>query len=84
MTRSGQESGVMKTFPFSELLLILFTCFYTQATAFGIPITSSKGKTVEFAGVKSASPAGLEVQVKKGGALLRSLQRHWRCLKSYA
>ncbi len=70
MSRSGQESGVMKISPFYALLLIFFTCFYAQAPAFGIPITSSKGKTVEFAGVKSASPDGLEVQVKKGGATM--------------
>ncbi len=53
----------------SALLLILFVGFAVP-TASGIPITSSKGKTVDFAGVKSASPAGLEVQFKKDGPLM--------------
>ena len=66
----GKNHAVMKTLPFTFLLLILFTGFIAPSTVLGIPITSSKGKTVEFAGVKSASPAGLEVQVKKGGPIL--------------
>lgn len=57
----------MKILPFPSLLLILFLGFSVSPLAFGVPITSSKGKTVDFAGVKSASPAGLEVQVKKEG-----------------
>ncbi|MFK5924058.1 MAG: hypothetical protein QM496_17920 [Verrucomicrobiota bacterium] len=51
-------------------LLMLLLVFLLPPMASGIPITSSKGKTVDFAGVKSASPAGLEVQVKKGGPVV--------------
>lgn len=66
-----QNDTLMKILPYSVLLVILLTgLFGSSPTAFGLPITSSKGKTVDFAGVKSASPAGLEVQVKSGGPTL--------------
>ena len=60
----------MKTFPFPALLLILCMGLFVAPSVYGLPITSSKGKTVDFSGVKSASPAGLEVQVKKDGPTL--------------
>lgn len=56
---------MMKKFSTSLIVAICCTVFLGPPLAWGIPITSSKGKTVDFAGVKSASPAGLEVQVTK-------------------
>jgi len=58
----------MKLLPYILLLLSVF--IFVPFSASAIPITSSKGKTVDFAGVKSASPAGLEVQVKKDGPIV--------------
>lgn len=62
-----QNHRDMRTLSFPILLLVLLLGFIVLPPAIGIPITSSKGKTVDFSGVKSASPAGLEVQVKKDG-----------------
>jgi predicted esterase len=60
----------MRTPSIPFLPLILLIGLFVSPAAFGIPITSSQGKTVDFVGVKSASPAGLEVQVKAGGPTL--------------
>lgn len=49
--------------------LVLF-CFFCSSEAFGVPLKGSNGTTVDFFGIKSASPAGLRVQVADGGALL--------------
>ncbi len=62
----GHNQILMKTWSLLMLLLVLLL----PSMASGIPITSSKGKTVDFAGVKSASPAGLEVRVKKDGPIV--------------
>lgn len=56
---------MMKIFPVSMMAVVCCAIFFVSPSACGIPITSSNGKTVDFAGVKSASPAGLEVQVTK-------------------
>ncbi|MCF6313887.1 MAG: hypothetical protein L3J39_15685 [Verrucomicrobiales bacterium] len=61
----------MKTFPrLASISFVLLFVFFSALSLRAIPITSSKGKTVDFAGVKSASSAGLEVQVKKDGSIV--------------
>lgn len=65
-----QNQNVMKSLSRIVLLLILYVGLFISPVVYGIPITSSKGKTVDFVGVKSASPAGLEVQVQKDGPIL--------------
>ena len=60
----------MKTPFFLVLPILLLTGCFITSSAIGIPITSNQGKTVDFAGVKSASSAGLEVQVKAGDPVL--------------
>jgi len=66
----GQNQQVMKTLSFPVIVLILLMGFFVSPPVSGIPITSSGGKTVDFAGVKSASSAGLVVQVMKDGPTL--------------
>jgi hypothetical protein len=61
----GKNHRMIKFFSKPVVAIACGILFLASLPALGIPITSSNGKTVDFAGVKSASPAGLEVQVTK-------------------
>ena len=49
------------------LVVALSVWFCGQTTSYAVPITGANGTTVDFAGVKAATPAGLQVKILADG-----------------